>query len=620
MLPIQYDFDLNGGRWSHALSFINPNTTPILLDKATIRTTAIIAEPEDGLFKAAWATAVIQPGTGNHTYVLTFNPPVSIPPGNSKVLQYAAPGVLQPPSAIGPFPGVPLPPTDIQILIKGRPDWEDLELSTPNPHHNPHPNFEVTMYHAQWGQYSYQRTMANAAWPCINGLNYSFVGFNEKGDVFSLDTWADQLELPALVLANQRQPYLNAGLSFGGWTNAGQRMDEVFSKMAADPVARQAFVQNAVRALVQTGADGIDIDWEYVKPADAQNFITLLQQLRAALPPPKRLTIAAPASAENIKVFTQAQWQQIANLVDRINVMTYDYAGAFSAVADFHAPWLLKPASEMKDCVEATLTLFKGMGVADIKICLGIPNYSRSVIVAQNPGTAGMYQPVLGAPAGDFSDAGGIYGWNSIANFLNGQPSSIDGLGVKEWHHYDAQTDLCREAEMSALTGLLPDGRWVVINYLSKDDAFLRANKAKSLGLGGVMMWANYTETLDLAQSLVKSVSDGVAAAPQMQAESVATGARVILRPNAIPMMGALMPAGTKVSPSSHVHSGFPALPVARPVSAESNKGLPVATAVAMPVADAASHFGIFQQPYLRLEDEGEKKASFLERMFGCWR
>ena len=61
--------------------------------------------------------------------------------------------------------------------------------------------------------------------------------------------------------------------------------------MASTAQGRQRFAQSAVQILKDCGFDGIDIDWEYpTSPAQAQNFVDLLRELRSVrLPPPSPL-------------------------------------------------------------------------------------------------------------------------------------------------------------------------------------------------------------------------------------------------------------------------------------------------------------------------------------------
>jgi len=64
--------------------------------------------------------------------------------------------------------------------------------------------------------------------------------------------------MPAVSMLRARYPYLNAYLSFGGWT-----LSFDFTSMTRSETARSNFVRNAIRAMRETGFNGIDIDWEY---------------------------------------------------------------------------------------------------------------------------------------------------------------------------------------------------------------------------------------------------------------------------------------------------------------------------------------------------------------------
>lgn len=505
---LQYDFILDGGRSNQLITLVNSTNKPLSLKRIQIMTNATIQSPWQVL-GAYWQNVKIEKNNSFYTYTLDLPEAISIPPGTTKVLEYS----VQSTGNLGPIQ-VAMSPQQIAVQLAGESAWQTINLTNSNPMPDPHPNTEFNMYHANWGQYVLNnQTIETEAWNDINALSYAFVGFDKNGNVFSLDSWADQLELPSLALQKQRRPYLKSSISFGGWTNGGQRMDTVFSAMAANPTARANFVNNAVLAVNETGLDGIDIDWEYPKSADVPNFILLLQALRAALPYPKRITITAPAAVANISLFTPQQWQQIAGLVDRISIMCYDYYGGFSDVADFHSPWKLSPNSphyKNGDDTELTLDTFHQMGVPANKIALGIPNYSRGVIVNKEGEYAGLYQPVVGTPQGDAQGDDGVYCWDSIQKCLNNEPSKLDALGVKKWNYYDSTHPLCQDAKMCLLSGELPDGRWVVINFLDPTCAKWRAQQAMQSKFGGAMIWANYEESTNPKNKIVDAVSEGL--------------------------------------------------------------------------------------------------------------
>ena len=95
---------------------------------------------------------------------------------------------------------------------------------------------------------------------------------------------------------------------------------------------------------------GIDIDWEYPgmrgagnthRPEDKQNFTLMLESLRQALDSCEQvdqrsylLTIASGASKRYLENTEMARAQEF---LDFINVMSYDYSGAWQETTAHHA-------------------------------------------------------------------------------------------------------------------------------------------------------------------------------------------------------------------------------------------------------------------------------------------
>lgn len=527
---LTYDFEMSPqARYRHAVPIENNSGAPIKVKGIKVVTNAKITDPGQFL-SPYWNKVITTVNADNtlYTYTINFDTPLTIPQNKTSLLEYDIGDCL------GPIQKVPMPPQDIQIFDGTT--WVSLDWTKDSaPHPRPHPNYILQMDHANWGQYRQKdpRTMANEPWNLINRLCYAFIGFDETGAVFTLDSWADQLELPPLYkqkrTTTQDDPNtLKTTIAFGGWTNAGKRMDTVFSQMAADPIARQRFVNNAVSAAKSLGADGIDIDWEYPEsPHDAENYVLLLEELRTELQ--KRigyqaiLTIDGPAGSDKITVFSKDQWGRIGNAVTQIGVMCYDYFGAWDPWSDFHAAWQLSDNSPHKQVgskydIASTLALYQQNGIPPNKILMGVPSYARAVIVAQPGSFGGLYQPVVGAPAGEYSEAG-FYSWNAINNVLNKQPSALDDLGIKDtdWFLYDSDHPYCQKAQMSMLTGCLPDGRWVTLNFLDQKAGQKRGELIKQLNLVGAMEWANYCEPVEAKNTFVQSISNGLDKATKLE-------------------------------------------------------------------------------------------------------
>lgn len=511
--PIYYDFELPGGSRSiHRLSM--ETKEKVHLKAIQITTNAEIKDPW-GFLEEPWRRHVKVTkldDQNSYRYEIFFDPSIEVPPGRVSLLNYTVG------NALGPLTGVAMKPTNIAVL-RDVPDstWETVHLtgtaSIPAPRHGK----ELNLYVANWGQYGHGRTASHIPLSTPSCLNYAFIGFDTAGRVFPLDPWAEQLELPVMAVARVRREHLQTSIAFGGWTNAGVHMEAIFREMAANSQSRRRFVKGAVDAAVQAQADRIDLDWEYVRHMDAENFLALLGELDAEIKYRGLridLTMAAPAGREVIRCLSRSQWQRVIKILRYVSIMNYDYFGGFSTHFDFHAAKKLSrhsPNFHESPCVEETFRVFEEeMGVPAHKLVHGIPNYTRAVIV-QQPGPHGcLYQPVLGTPKGEYADTDGIYGWDSIYKVLNKQPSELDKLGVREWFFYDSEHPLCQEAHMCLLSGQLPDGRWVSMSFLDQKCARERGQWIVEKGLAGGMIWANYEDTIDPESSIIHAVSQGL--------------------------------------------------------------------------------------------------------------
>ena len=141
-------------------------------------------------------------------------------------------------------------------------------------------------------------------------------------------------------------------LCVGGWGKS-----KGFSKMAADPIARLAFVSNLTAFLKKHELDGADIDWEHPRSkAEIENFQKLLLELKSAFRPHGfELSIAVAGWGTYLDRETIA-------FVDRIHVMAYDQGSP-------HSPF----AGATKD-----MKHWEKQGAPKSKLVLGLPFYGRN--------------------------------------------------------------------------------------------------------------------------------------------------------------------------------------------------------------------------------------------------
>jgi chitinase len=204
-----------------------------------------------------------------------------------------------------------------------------------------------------------------------------------------------------LLKLKKQYPHLKTLLSIGGWSIWQEGMPkEKFAHLAADPKLRSEFIKSAIALAILHEFEGIDIDWEYPEPGQATDFTLLLEELHHAAKDATALnairkqwgkqqstdtllvTIAAPATGQrnNLNI------KEAHRFLDWINLMTYDYHGAWSGSVETNnnAPLPL---------VKETVDYYLGQGVPAGKLVLGMALYGRSFagvapepVNSKNPG------------------------------------------------------------------------------------------------------------------------------------------------------------------------------------------------------------------------------------------
>ncbi|PFH62664.1 hypothetical protein XA68_12535 [Ophiocordyceps unilateralis] len=167
-------------------------------------------------------------------------------------------------------------------------------------------------------------------------------------NVFNVDETPASFPLFTLVDDARRQfrPGTKLMVAIGGW---GDSLG--FEDAARSASSRQRWARQVRAMLDRTGADGVDIDWEYPggnrddyilvpnldREWEIEAFVLLLQELRAAIGPAMTLSVAVPGMERDLMAFTAATLPSIVELVDFINVMTYDLMTRRDGVVAHHS-------------------------------------------------------------------------------------------------------------------------------------------------------------------------------------------------------------------------------------------------------------------------------------------
>lgn len=362
----------------------------------------------------------------------------------------------------------------------------------------------------------------------LTHVHYAFFEVTSSCNVASIDEYADfqlvqeatpgqtvQGNIAAFRALRQQQAALGGqlklDLSIGGWTKSTH-----FSGCAKTAAGRNTITRTALAMLDRTGFDGIDVDWEYpvccglssneVDPADWANYVLLLKQLREALDTKypdahKELTIAMGMSPSVTGVAPMAE---LGDLLDAINLMTYDYNGAWDAsLAAHNAPLFADPAYAAAGGNPA-FNIDYGVKewlkvVPASKLVLGLPSYGRGFVGTTNEYGAGT-DGVSGSPP--WYENGLLSYWDIVQNYV-GNPSY-----ERHWNPISM---------VPYLTGV---GSF--ISYDDEQSIAVKAKYAKSLGLAGVMWWeaSEDKDSLLLVAANQAWASTNAATTIEMQATS----------------------------------------------------------------------------------------------------
>ena len=240
---------------------------------------------------------------------------------------------------------------------------------------------------------------------------------------------------------------------------------------AASAANRAVFVANLLARMDQYGLDGIDLDWEPLDDADKVPFKAVAAALRAARP---QMLLTVPVGWFNPNYMTpDPYWAEIAPLFDRINVMTYDMAGAALQGWDGWKSWHNSalyntdpPTVSTPSAVDVSFRLgFLPTGVPAAKLGIGLAFYGY------------CWQGVT-APHQDGGSISASDGTMSYATIATQYPVAT----TRQW---DAAAHV---PYLSSIAAIGPAG----CNFVSYDDAQSVAEKgayAKAHGIGSVIIW-----------------------------------------------------------------------------------------------------------------------------------
>lgn len=328
-------------------------------------------------------------------------------------------------------------------------------------------------------------------------------------------------------------PNLKRIVSIGGWFH-----EDAFEAGAF--VNPQNFINSLEALMDKFDLDGVDLDYEpgsWSEPyttARADKFVSLVQQLRAALDSKygvgsKLITTAVTANPETLTTIDNGDkhnWKILAQDLDYISIMGYDFHGEFDAQnaksftdvkADFHSNLFQdsKEPSEVeggKFDANTSVQALISLGVPAKKILLGIPSYARVVSGVTSAGdNSGLYQQYTGTSfLGDMDSAldqrHEPQGQQSYYGMLKDETDVTNSTQIKAWINNGYKDNALSNALGQTLTGkyaawMFNDAQKNFAPYDSADVVTTKANYVMQQNLGGMMMWELSSDTSPVTDS-----------------------------------------------------------------------------------------------------------------------
>ncbi|KAF2660615.1 glycoside hydrolase family 18 protein [Lophiostoma macrostomum CBS 122681] len=377
-------------------------------------------------------------------------------------------------------------------------------------------DYRSVAYFTNWGIYGRQYTPEKIPASKLTHILYAFADNRDDGTVVLTDPWSDTDKhydgdswndvgknlygsLKQLNLAKKRNRNLKVMLSIGGWTYTNTAKH--FDGPASTPEGRKRFADSCVQLIKDLGFDGIDLDWEYPQnPEQGEQLLLLIHAIRSAMDgyaetfasgdyshhpshhhhrgqkPHFELSIAAPAGKSNHQ---NLPLERLGQALDFINVMGYDYAGAWDSVAGHQAN--LYPSRSCPSCTpfscQAVIDDYTAAGVAPHKLVLGMPLYGRTFT-----NTTGFGQPFQGVGEGSWEQ--GIWDYKVLP-----KPGATE--------HLDEETGASYSYDPNTQT---------LISYDTVEMARRKAAYIKEKHLGGAMWWELNGDREDEEGSLIANV------------------------------------------------------------------------------------------------------------------
>ena len=374
--------------------------------------------------------------------------------------------------------------------------------------------YRNVVYYGDWSVYN-KFYPSNIDAKLITHINFAFIDMDSNGDLKLCDEYADfQMEdIPeinskygtdftglfgAFTILKIKNPHLKLGISVGGWTKSGD-----FPEVARDKVKRQNFASNIAKFIDYLGFDLVDIDWEHPtvyregsgsdegcpgSPEDTENFTLLMKEIRNELDKldkknGQHYELSIAMSAE-IEMLQKIQYDKVLQIVDFVNLMTYDLSGSWNSYTSHHTPLYTNEAYNhqtmyAKNSVDASINYFQetyGNSIDYKKILIGVAAYTR--------GWAGVKDDGLD------KNNPGLFATASPNSVIGPDGSSDGSYAFSDYDEMIKEYDLVEYFDNSAKAAYYySPTKGYFFTGDNEDSVRAKGKYVKEKELGGLFMW-----------------------------------------------------------------------------------------------------------------------------------
>ncbi|CAF0861788.1 unnamed protein product [Adineta steineri] len=297
--------------------------------------------------------------------------------------------------------GYPLTPSEDksifpqESLINSKLNYFSSGHPYPTPVSEDELKYKKICYFTNWSQY---RTGPAKFEPehidpflCTH-IIYAFAYINNQTFLIKTVEENDEDLYRRINALKKRNPKLKTLLGVGGWNMKSY----AFSIMVHSPERRRKFIFDTINFLHKHNFDGFEVDWEYPGmrggQSDDKYYLTLFfQEFREAaiaqsiVTGQPRLLIAAAVAANQDIVSNGYEIDKISKVLDFINIMTYDFHGAWQNHTGLNAPLYKRFDETDMDAMlnqDFGIAIWLRNGAPAHKLVLGIPLFARTFFLA----------------------------------------------------------------------------------------------------------------------------------------------------------------------------------------------------------------------------------------------